>query len=324
MIALVSTLSLASVRPFPAASQWVWRGQQCSYVEAGTTGPPILLLHGFAGSAFNAWRSTVPELAKTHRVFALDLLGLGASAQPSDVTYSIDLWREQCSDFVTEKCGDAAPIVIGHSFGSLIALELAAGGDTPVRAVGMMNCAIGMNNKNVAKVRSFDPSVPQLFVAIFSLVLSLIDVLFNQRWLLAWILDKFATAENIKDVLASSVYVTGERVTDDLVQDYLSLAHDKEAAAEVLRQIFTNDGGPLPFDATASLPDDYPILTIWGDTDNLAPATGPVGCHFRARSERFPETSPFVEVAGCGHVPQDDQPQVVNRALTEWLATLQS
>ena len=33
------------------------------------------------------------------------------------------------------------PIVIGHSFGSLIALELAARG-TPVRGIGMMNCGV--------------------------------------------------------------------------------------------------------------------------------------------------------------------------------------
>ena len=37
-----------------------------------------------------------------------------------------DLWREQCAAFVKEQMGDEPPIVIGHSFGSLIALELAA------------------------------------------------------------------------------------------------------------------------------------------------------------------------------------------------------
>ena len=284
-------------------------------------GVPVVLLHGFAGSAFNAWRSTVPELATTHRVFALDLLGLGASAQPADVTYSIDLWREQAAAFVAEKCDGTPPVVIGHSFGSLIALELAASDDTPVAAVGMMNCGIGMNNKNVAKVTD-DPEIPQLAVAVFSFVLSLIDVVFNQKWLLSLLLEKFATADNVRGALAGSVYVNGERVTDDLVADYLSLASDKEAATEVLRQIYTNDGGPLPFEAAAALPDAFPILTVWGDTDNLAPATGPVGRFFRARAARLPEASQFVEVAACGHVPQDDQPEVVNRALAEWLAGL--
>ena len=59
--------------------------------EVSADGPVAILLHGFAGSGFNCWRSTLPALATTHRVYALDLLGLGASAQPDDVTYSIDL-----------------------------------------------------------------------------------------------------------------------------------------------------------------------------------------------------------------------------------------
>lgn len=99
---------------------------------------------------------------------------------------------------------------------------------------------------------------------------------FNQKWLLTLILENFATAQNVRGALESSVYVNPERVTEDLVEDYLSLAKDKEAAVEVLRQIYTNDGGPLPFEAASSLPDSFPILTVWGDRDNLAPATGPV------------------------------------------------
>ena len=88
-------LALLSAAAFPPATQYTWRGHKCSYVKAGQ-GPPVLLLHGFAGSAFNCWRSTVPALAATHTVYGLDLLGLGASAQPANVEYSIDLWREQC------------------------------------------------------------------------------------------------------------------------------------------------------------------------------------------------------------------------------------
>ena len=94
-------LALLSAAAFPPATQYTWRGHKCSYVKAGQ-GPPVLLLHGFAGSAFNCWRSTVPALAATHTVYGLDLLGLGASAQPANVEYSIDLWREQCADFLRE------------------------------------------------------------------------------------------------------------------------------------------------------------------------------------------------------------------------------
>ena len=70
----------------------------------------------------------------------------------------VDLWRQQVAAFVKERMGDEPPIVIGHSFGSLIALELAAelaAAGTPVRAVGMMNCGVGMNNNNALKVEEW-------------------------------------------------------------------------------------------------------------------------------------------------------------------------
>ena len=114
-------LAAAAMRPaFPPASTYTFRGHQCSFVKAGS-GPPIVLLHGFAGSAFNCWRSTLPALAETHTVYGLDLLGLGASDQPTDVTYSIDLWVEQCAAFLREVvgCGKGGKraIVAGNSIG---------------------------------------------------------------------------------------------------------------------------------------------------------------------------------------------------------------
>ena len=297
---LMFALALLSAAAFPPATQYTWRGHKCSYVKAGQ-GPPVLLLHGFAGSAFNCWRSTVPALAATHTVYGLDLLGLGASAQPANVEYSIDLARE-CA-----------------SVGS------------PVRGVGMMNCGVGMNNKNALKVEGWrarqaakgidvEPAAEGWQLAFIGAVLALVDAIFNNRWLLTFILDKFATADNVRSALQRSVYVNPECVTDDLVDDYLSLATDKEAAVEVLRQIYTNDGGPLPFDAADALPDDLPILVVWGDTDNLAPITGPVGRYFRQRAQALPATR-FEEIH-AGHVPQDDSPEQTNAILREWLAAV--
>mmetsp|Transcript_7924 Transcript_7924/g.20153 ORF Transcript_7924/g.20153 Transcript_7924/m.20153 type:complete len:196 (-) Transcript_7924:853-1440(-) len=48
------------------------------YVQAGSAGPPIVLVHGFGASAYH-WRYNIPELAKSHRVYAPCLLGFGWS-----------------------------------------------------------------------------------------------------------------------------------------------------------------------------------------------------------------------------------------------------
>ena len=41
----------------------------------------------------------------------------------------------------------------------------------------------------------------------------------------------------------------------------------RDAAVEVLRQIYTNDAGPLPFPAADMLPEVTPMLIVWGDND---------------------------------------------------------
>jgi pimeloyl-ACP methyl ester carboxylesterase len=53
-------------------------GIQLHYVETGTTGSPILLVHGFPETWW-AFHKLIPLLAANHRVFAVDLRGFGDS-----------------------------------------------------------------------------------------------------------------------------------------------------------------------------------------------------------------------------------------------------
>ncbi len=53
-------------------------GTELHYVSAGTTGSPVLLVHGFPESWW-AFRRLIPLLAERHRVFAVDLRGFGDS-----------------------------------------------------------------------------------------------------------------------------------------------------------------------------------------------------------------------------------------------------
>src|SRR5271163_346249 len=54
-------------------------GTTLHYVAAGTSGSPILLVHGFPESWWT-FHKLIPPLAATHRVFAVDLRGFGDSA----------------------------------------------------------------------------------------------------------------------------------------------------------------------------------------------------------------------------------------------------
>ena len=69
--------------------------------SAGDEGTPLLLIHGFGASAYH-WRYNINELAKTHRVFAIDLLGFGWSDKPLVEYSKYDLWPRQLSMFINE------------------------------------------------------------------------------------------------------------------------------------------------------------------------------------------------------------------------------
>ena len=59
-------------------------GTELHYVAAGTSGSPILLVHGFPETWW-IFRKVIPLLATKHRVFAVDLRGFGDSANaPGD------------------------------------------------------------------------------------------------------------------------------------------------------------------------------------------------------------------------------------------------
>src|SRR5271156_4738881 len=53
-------------------------GTRLHYVAAGTSGSPVLLVHGFP-ETWGAFRKLIPLLTASHRVFAVDLRGFGDS-----------------------------------------------------------------------------------------------------------------------------------------------------------------------------------------------------------------------------------------------------
>jgi pimeloyl-ACP methyl ester carboxylesterase len=78
--AVVATPVLAQVE-----STFDSAGVPISYVEQGS-GEPVILLHGYTNTIENGWieRGVFGELAKTHRVIALDARGHGKSGKPHE------------------------------------------------------------------------------------------------------------------------------------------------------------------------------------------------------------------------------------------------
>jgi pimeloyl-ACP methyl ester carboxylesterase len=90
----------------------------------GDAGQPVLLLHGLASNA-RIWELVAPELAAAGMVpLAPDLRGHGLSDKPGG-DYGFDTFRRDLLAFI-----DAAylerPVLVGHSWGALLAIDYAA------------------------------------------------------------------------------------------------------------------------------------------------------------------------------------------------------
>jgi pimeloyl-ACP methyl ester carboxylesterase len=102
------------------------------YRQWGTTGTPIVLVHGFVESA-DTWQDTAPLLAAAgHRVYALDLDGFGYSQRvaPFDLGHQ----TTQLLDFISALHLDR-PVVVGHSSGAAIVAAAALRTPSAIGAV---------------------------------------------------------------------------------------------------------------------------------------------------------------------------------------------
>ena len=112
------------------------RSVRVNYIQHGDTGLPVVFVHGFGASGFH-WRYQIAELAKTHRVFALDLLGFGLSDKPN-ISYSNEYWGMQVSSFIREVVGEPA-VVVGNSLGCIVSLKAATLDSSLIRGLVFIN-----------------------------------------------------------------------------------------------------------------------------------------------------------------------------------------
>jgi len=289
------------------AGEWSFRGHRVNYTVSGA-GPPVLLVHGF-GASVGHWRRNIPALeAAGYTVYAVDLLGFGASAKPLQ-QYSMEGWRDQLLAFLAEVVGEPA-VIVGNSIGSLACVMTAAAApEGALRGVVLVNCAGGMNNKAVSDDWRIKVAMP---------VFKAIDFLLNRPRIAKYLFDKYRSKDNIRNVL-EAVYVNKGSVDDELV-DIIYNPSEDENALETFVSIITGPPGPRPQDLVGDF--TTPILLLWGDEDPFTPLDGPVGKFFLDLPNTR-EGTEMVVLEAAGHCPHDDNPEALHKELLPWLSALQ-
>ncbi|MGE3528980.1 MAG: alpha/beta fold hydrolase [Methyloceanibacter sp.] len=248
------------------------------YYEEQGKGPPVLLLHGFGASTYT-WRHIVPELAQTHRVIAVDLKGFGQSDKPFDDRYSVSDQAELLAELIEAK--DLRNLtIVGHSFGGGVALRLA------------LDARLGGRISRLALLDSiaYQQEIPVFFRLLDVPVVSPVGV----RMVPPLVQTRVAL---------QIAYHDDSKIDPEEVEIYaapLKTAAGKHAIVQSARQIVPADIDTLPQRfKTITLP----TLILWCDHDRIVPLE--IGIKLR----RTLPNSTLRLVEGCGHMPQEEQPQ---------------
>ena len=284
---------------------WVWRGWQIRYTYLRAKAPlqdqdpPLLFLHGF-GSALTQWYENLLPLSQTHNIYALDLIGFGASEKAA-TNYRVGLWVEQIYDFW--RTFIRRPIVlVGHSLGALVALTAAATHPDMVQNLVLLTLPAARQELLPKWVLRWIGSVEGLFASPL-----LIKPLFYA----------IRRPKVIRSVLRS-IYMNQERITDELVQNFLLPGYDRGAAQVLCRLTKArtqNDFCLQTKDLLAQV--QIPILLIWGEHDRLIPLTW---------GRQLPPLNPklkLVEIPNAGHCLYDECAECVNAEILNWLTANQ-
>ena len=275
-----------------------------AYQQAGTTGIPVVLIHGF-GASFYHWRKNIPELAQNSRVYAIDLLGFGQSEKPTPgvgASYTFETWGQQIIDFCREVVGGPA-VLVGNSIGCIVAMQAAVDAPEWVSGVALLNCSLRLLHD---RKRATQPFYKQLA--------PLLQNVLQVKPIGKFFFQQIAQPKTVKKILLQA-YKRPEAVTDELVNYLLAPASEPEAA-DVFLAFTAYSQGPLPEDLFPHL--SCPAIVLWGSADPWEPIA--LGRAFEA----YPAVEQFVELEGLGHCPQDEAPEIVNPILTTWIKDLAS
>jgi pimeloyl-ACP methyl ester carboxylesterase len=268
------------------------KGIRTRYWQTGDRGSPVVLLHGIGCSVLE-WERNMAALARSHQVFALDLLGFGLTDKPADESYSLRRLAQFVLDFMSAKQLSSAHLA-GNSLGGRLALE----------------CVL-IDASRVSSLLLVDPAGIDRHGALFEFRLTAVPFL-----------GELFTRPNrlgTKMLWSKAFFESAPFVTKQLVSTKVALASMPGAQAAFLKTLrsFLAFGGfraELVDQLHAALPAiAIPTLVIWGENDRLVPAS---------HAEVLRKHLPKVEVQiwrQCGHVPQIERAAQFNEtALRFW------
>jgi pimeloyl-ACP methyl ester carboxylesterase len=252
-------------------------------------GPPVLLLHGLAGS-WRYWYRTVEALSDRHTVIAPDLPGFGHSS-PLAGAYTADRLAALLHDACVA-LGAGQATVVGHSFGGSVALALATRRPQTVGAL-LLAAPTGIVPAYMERLAFLLPAVHAPL-----------------RWLPRWE-RQAATRRQARRALFSTIVPDGATITP---YDALLLLRGASRATQLRPGIAAAVRAEGRADAARLR---IPVQVIWGDRDRCVPLRG---------AGELARLVPHADVRiwhGVGHMPMLERPAEFADAVSHLSAQVQ-
>ncbi|MGW1339845.1 alpha/beta fold hydrolase [Kribbella sp. NPDC002412] len=254
------------------------------YVRAGSGAPVILLSPG--GTSVIGWKDQVDVLARDHTVYVVDLPGQGyTQLKDSGFAFDLDAMVSAVGAFM-DGVGVRQAALAGNSWSGGWALAFAQRHPDRVTRLALLD-ATGLDLRGTLMWESLKiPVIGELAV-------------------------KLSTGKSTVRGLAEGMLVNKGRLTEQLLDEWWApmTFHDNIRATYLLERRLDWAPSEAAIPATKT-----PTLVLWGKQDTIQPVE---------RAYRFAELLPndqLVILDGCGHVPQLDCPDQVNRHLLAFFA----
>jgi pimeloyl-ACP methyl ester carboxylesterase len=265
-------------------------GHKTRYWSLGDQGSPIVLIHGISCSVLE-WEHVIDALSKSHRVFALDLIGHGLTDKPDDLDYSLADFAKHVLAFMDVMKISSANL-IGNSLGARLAMECAALAPDRVSAV-VLSAPAAVDNPTLFEFRV--AAIPFLGE-------------------LATAPNNFGTGKIWRTAFADPRLVKKELIAEKVALAKLPGAG--KAFLKGVRNMLTFGGFKahvLQDTHDKALRIKAPTLVVWGEQDRFLPIS-----HLATLLKWMPNAKSIV-MKNCGHVPMIEKARDFEKICLEFL-----
>ncbi|WP_338043115.1 alpha/beta fold hydrolase [Okeania hirsuta] len=264
------------------------------YVTQGS-GPLMLMLHGFP-EFWYSWRHQIPEFAQDYKAVALDLRGYNESDKPEDKSAYVMSEFIKDIEGVIKELGYEKCVLVGHDWGGVIAWSFAYAHPEMVEKL------IVMNIPHPAKFKEGLGTPEQLLRSWY--------MFFFQLPFLPELMLEFDDYQAIGSIFQSMVNKSA--VTDADIEAYKDAVAKRGALTSMInyyRNIFSGFFNQQEWGILR-----IPTLMLWGEEDTA------LGKELTYGTEEYVENFQIRYIPNCGHSVQQEQPQLVNQYMREFLS----